>query len=110
MNFKNETQLRGILREIKALPRGQKTMYELTVETQRAYKDRDGNAQIRKDLHPVVAWPGRNLPLEDLRRLRTGNILFIKGHNSYEPRFHVFAESITVSSASSDNIQTPVKI
>lgn len=110
MNFKNEIQLRGILRSVKALPRGNKTMYSLSVETQRAYRDREGNPKIKKDIHPVIAWPGRNLPEDELRRLKSGNVIYVRGHNAYEPEFHVFAEDITISKNSASNIETPVKI
>lgn len=110
LNFKNEVQLRGILKTIQPLPRGRKTMYLLRVETQRAYNDREGVAQIKKDIHPVTAWPGRHIPEDDLKRLRPGNVVFIKGHNAYEPQFHVFAESVTLSRSTASTVATPIKI
>lgn len=110
LNFKNEVQIRGVLKSIKGLPRGNKTMYSLKVETERAYTDREGKPKIKKDLHPIIAWPGRHIPEQDIKRLRPGNVIFVKGHNNYEPEFHVFAESITLSRASASDVQTPVKI
>lgn len=110
LSFKNEVQLRGIIRSVKALPRGSKSMYSMQVETQRAYVDRAGNANIRKENHPVVAWPGRHIPEEELRRLRAGNVVYIKGHLNYEPEFHIFAESVTLSRTAAAGVETPVKI
>lgn len=110
MDFKNEVILRGIITEIRPLPRGNRTLYNLKVKTQRAYYDRNGTAQIKDEIHPCAAWPGRNNNPEKLRSLRVGDIVYIKGILAEEPVTHVFVNNITISKERIKDIKTGVKI
>ena len=110
MEYKNEVRLRGILTEIRPLPRGNRTMYQFKVKTLRAFVDKDGNTRSNEEEHHCVAWPGRAIPAEKLRALRPGNIIFVTGHLCYKPQTYVFAESLTVSKESATGMNPSMKI
>ncbi len=110
MEYKNEVRLRGILTEIRPLPRGARTMYEFKIKTIRAFVDKEGNTRSNEDVHPCVAWPGRAITAERLRSLRPGNIIFVTGHLCYKPQTHVFAETLTVSKESATGMNPSMKI
>lgn len=108
MNFKNIIYIRGIIQEKEAQQRGSRTMYALTVMTKEILPRKDGSVNIREELLPCVAWPGKYISTEKLRSITTGNVVYIKGRLSSNPELHVFIEELTVSKDT--NISPSVKI
>lgn len=50
-----------------------------SVVTNFAYRDREGVPQMDEFWHNVVAWEGRGVSLEDLKRITTGRIVQVEG-------------------------------
>lgn len=78
----NRAELRGVIGNIKLQPYPDSTMARITVVTNYAYKDKEGNAIIDSSWHNVVAWEGRNI--RGLDKLKKGDKVFVQGRIRYQ--------------------------
>ncbi|MBQ9548496.1 MAG: single-stranded DNA-binding protein [Bacteroidales bacterium] len=65
----NRIELRGLVGSVKVQDVSGRKVARLTVATNFAYKDRNGNAVIETTWHNVSAWEGRDIcPLDKITR------------------------------------------
>ena len=73
----NRIELRGVIGTIKTQVISGSKMSRFSVATSRAYKDKEGVAQIDTTWHNVVAW--ENDKIQDLDKLKTGSKVYVSG-------------------------------
>lgn len=67
----NRIELRGVVGTVKSQIINGSRMSRFSIATSRAYKDREGVAQIDTTWHNVIAW--ENDKNQDLDKIRTGS-------------------------------------
>ena len=77
MEHLNRIDLRGVVGTVKTQIISGSKMSRFSVATSRAYKDKEGVAQIDTTWHNVVAW--ENDKIQDIDKLKTGAKVFVSG-------------------------------
>ena len=77
MEHLNRIELRGVIGTVKTQTVSGSKMSRFSVATSRAYKDKDGVAQIDTTWHNVIAW--ENDRIKDLDKLQQGTKVYVVG-------------------------------
>ena len=77
MEHLNRIELRGVIGTVKTQTVSGSKMSRFSVATSRAYKDKDGVAQIDTTWHNVIAW--ENDRIKDLDKLQQGTKVYLVG-------------------------------
>ena len=77
MEHLNRIELRGVIGTVRTQIISGNKMSKFSVATSRAYKDKDGVAQIDTTWHNVVAWESERI--QDLDKLKTGGKAYVLG-------------------------------
>lgn len=77
----NRVELRGIVGSIRMLT-SDTPMARISLVTNYAYKDRDGNAVIDTAWHTIIAWQGRQT--QALSKIEKGARLYVEGRIRYQ--------------------------
>ena len=73
----NKIELRGIVGTVRSQIVNGSKMSRFSVATSRAYKDKEGVAQIDTTWHNIVAW--ENDKIKELDKIQTGSKVFVQG-------------------------------
>ena len=78
----NRVELRGVIGNIRLHSFSDNRMARMTVATNYAFKDKEGNAVIDTSWHNVVAWGGKNIA--DLSSVEKGSKVHVVGRLKYQ--------------------------
>ena len=78
----NKVELRGVVGSVRLQTYDENRMAKIRLETNYAYKDRDGTAVIDTSWHNVIAWEGRNI--QGLDKIGKGTKLHVLGRIRYQ--------------------------
>ena len=73
----NRIELRGVVGTVRSQVIGGSKMVKFSVATSRAYKDKEGVAQIDTTWHNVVAWESEKN--QDMEKIQTGSKVYVLG-------------------------------
>lgn len=68
MEFINKVEIKGTVGNVRFSNFGNKQMARISVATNHAYKDQDGNAVIETTWHNIIAWENEKNPFENLQK------------------------------------------
>ena len=78
----NKVELRGVVGSVRLQTYDENRMAKIRLETNYAYKDRDGTAVIDTSWHYITAWEGRNI--QHLEKIGKGTRLQVTGRLRYQ--------------------------
>ena len=78
MEHLNRIELRGVIGTVKTQTISGSKMSRFSVATARAYKDKEGTAQIDTTWHTVIAWENGD-KIKDLDKLVQGSKVYVLG-------------------------------
>lgn len=77
MEHLNKIELRGVVGTVRPMVVNGSKMARFSVATSRAYKDREGVAQIDTTWHNIVAWDSDRT--KDLEKVESGSKVYVVG-------------------------------
>ena len=80
----NKVELRGVVGNVRTSNVSGKTVYDFSLATNRAFKDRGGTAVIETQWHQVTTWDASDGTNEGLEHLDKGSKVFLTGRIQYE--------------------------
>lgn len=75
--FLNKAEVRGIVGNVNIQQVGDRRHIRLSVATDHAYKDKDGNATVETTWHMVTAWEGEKVNCLD--KIKKGSLVHATG-------------------------------
>ena len=80
----NKVELRGVVGNVRTSNVSGKTVYDFSLTTNRAFKDRGGNAVIETQWHQITTWDSPDSANEGLDHLDKGSKVYLTGRLQYD--------------------------
>ena len=80
----NKVELRGVVGAVRTANVSGKKVYDFSLATNRAFKDRSGTAVIETQWHQITTWDSPDSANEGLDHLDKGSKVYLTGRLQYD--------------------------